>query len=298
MEFKANEVKAGLMILVSLAILVLFLIVIFGVDFGKKTVEYETYLLYVGGIEEGSLVKYGGLDVGFVKHITLPGPHGSKLALSLKIREKTPVRVDSEAYITSIGIMADPHIEISTGSPESPLLPPGSLIKSKEVPSFTQMAAPLGELNEQLQELLSRVVLIFDDQNRSHFASMLANMDNLVANGQDQLVGVMKNLENLSDELAVLTTNVNDLVQGNKQNFDETFSHLEKTTEEISQVMSSVRGTLSNLESTVNANGGSIVQIIQNLDSASQNFAEFTQRLKERPWLLVRKEAPPERDLR
>ena len=39
------------------------------------------------------------------------------------------------------------------------------------------------------------------------------------------------------------------------------------------------------------------VEIMENFQYASQNFEEFSRLVKERPWLLVRKDAPPERKM-
>jgi hypothetical protein len=36
---------------------------------------------------------------------------------------------------------------------------------------------------------------------------------------------------------------------------------------------------------------------MENFQYASQNKEEFTRTVKERPWLLIRKDAPPERKL-
>ncbi|HEX9653587.1 MAG TPA: MlaD family protein [bacterium] len=297
MEFKSNEIKAGLTIVVSAAILVAFLVVIFGVDFGKQTKDYQTYLKYAGGIQEGSLVKYGGMDVGYVNGITLPEGTDTKIHVKIRVDEKTPVRIDSKAFVTSIGIMTDQHIELSTGSLDSPLLPPGSVIESKEVLGFSQMAEPLGELNEQVQELLARVSDVFNEQNRAHLGNMLANFDNIMTQGQKQFLSVVQNLDNLTAHMASIGKDLNELMDKNKGNFDQTLGHLQKTTEETTKLIADLRETMSILENILSSNTTSIVDIMENFQYASQNMEEFTRIVKERPWLLIRKDAPPERKL-
>jgi phospholipid/cholesterol/gamma-HCH transport system substrate-binding protein len=294
---KSNEIKAGATIVVSAIILVAFLIVIFGVDFGEQTKEYQTYLNYIGGIQQGSLVKYGGMDVGSVTEIALPEGDNTRIRLKIKIDDKTPVRIDSKAFVTSIGIMADQHIEISAGSLNSPLLPAGSVIQSKEVLGFAQMAEPLGELNEQVQELLTRVSDVFNEQNRQHIGSVLANFDNIMTQGQKQFLSVVQNLDHLTAHMASISEDLNDLMDKNKGNFDQTLGHLQKTTEETTKLIADLRHTMSTLESILSANTTSIVDIMENFQYASQNMEEFTRTVKERPWLLIRKDAPPERKL-
>ncbi|MFQ5601884.1 MAG: MlaD family protein [bacterium] len=297
MNFKPNEIKAGLMIFISLTIFIVFLVVIFGIDVGEETKEYTTYLRYVGGISKGSLVKYGGMDVGVVSEIKLPDQIQSAITVKIKINQKTPVRVDSKAYVTSVGIMADQHIEISAGSLDADLLPQGSVLESKEVLSFTQMAEPFGELNEQLQEFMERVVSIFNDENRAHLNSVLAGVDSMITNGQSRFVNVMRNLENLTANLAAMSKEVEELLAHNKENFSETISHLDSTTKETTLLIAEMRQTLSLLENMMTDNSTNIVEIMENFQYASQNLEEFTRIVKERPWLLVRKAAPPERKI-
>ena len=123
MEYKSNEIKVGIMVFVGLAILFMFLIAIFSVDFGEESKEYTTFLAYVGGVSKGSLVKYVGMDVGSVTEINFPTAGQPKIEVKFNVSQDTPVRVDSRAYITSVGIMADPHLEISAGSLDADLLP-------------------------------------------------------------------------------------------------------------------------------------------------------------------------------
>lgn len=297
MEYKANEIKAGLLIVGSVAILVLFLVAIFGVHFGKNTKNYTTYLKNIPGITEGSLVKYGGMDVGFVTDISLPESGEPRIGLNLQVDVKTPVRVDSKAFVTSIGIMADQHIEISAGSADADFLSAGSVIEGKEVLGFPQMAEPLGELNSQLQELLVRVSNIFNDENQAHLSSMVTNLDSLIIEGQGQFLRLGSNVEGLTANLADLSSDLNALMDNNKDHLNETLEHLQEITEETRRLISDLHHTLTVFDKMLSVNSTSFVEIMENFQFASQNLEEFTRIVKERPWLLVRKAAPPKRKL-
>ena len=163
MNYKANEIKAGIMIFISFIVFVIFLVAIFGIDFGKKTNEYQIYLKYVGGISKGSHVKYMGMNVGEVTEITLPNNNETRIGIKLEADTKTPIKTDSRAFLTSIGLMSDQHIEINPGSPEAALLPSGSVIETKEVLNFAHMSETLGDLNNRTQILLSQVSDLFSD---------------------------------------------------------------------------------------------------------------------------------------
>jgi ABC-type transporter Mla subunit MlaD len=297
MEFKSNEVKSGLMIVASVIILSVFLVTIFGVDFSEDQKQYDTKLKYVGGIVRGSLVKFGGMDVGQVTGVLLPakGEEDTRIRVTLSVNPHTPIRVNSEAYVTSVGIMTDQHIEISPGSLDADLLPSGGTLGGKEVLSFTQMAEPLGELSGQVDELLSRFILLFNEQNRGHLSSALANVDTLLQGGKLNLLAMVENLEQLTTNLASLSDEMNSLLTNNRGNFNETLGHLEKTTEQTTQLIADLRSTLAVVENMMSSNTSNIGEIMENFQFASQNLEEFTRILKERPWLLVRKAAPPQR---
>ncbi len=298
-EYSSNEIKVGAMLVLGFGLLVVFIIAIFGVNWREQTKEYETFLRQIPGIEEGSLVKFGGMDVGHVSEISLPGnPQGEPLiSLKLKVDAKTPVRANSLAYVTSVSIMATQHIEISPGTPDVPLLPDGGVLQSKEVLSFTQMAEPFSEMSAKVEVLIERLSDVFNDQNRQHLASMISNMDKVMNEGGDRFIVLVENLERLTNNLSEVSQNLNVLMSDNKENFNETLEHLERTSRESSALIAEMRKSLNQFDKVVSANGATFVEIMENFQYTSQNLEEFSRIVKERPWLLVRKDAPPEREL-
>jgi phospholipid/cholesterol/gamma-HCH transport system substrate-binding protein len=299
MSYKSNEIKVGVMLLVTLVLFVVFLVAVFGIDFGKETKEYYTYLEYVGGIKPGSLVKYNGMDVGKVEEVTLPEnmENDNRILLKLSVSANTPVRRNSQAFLTSIGIMTDKHIEISPGSPDVPMLESGSFLESKEVLGFTQMAEPLGALSETAEELMTRLADIFNDENREHIATMLAEMDRVVSRGSGNIINMMNNLDSLTASLAGISTDLEGMLNDNRNNLDSTMTHIEETSRQTNELIGDLRMTLTQMRVMMSDNGANFAEIMENFQFASQNLEEFSRLIKERPWLLVRKSAPPEREI-
>jgi len=295
MDFQANEIKAGATIFFGATFLIIFLIAIFGISFGEETNEYQIYLNYIGGIDQGSLVKYGGMDVGTVSEIALPDNEKSGISLKIKVAQKAPVRIDSEAFVTSIGLMADQHIEISSGTPGAPLLQPGSVLKSKEVLNFMQMAEPLSEVSNQLQEMMDGLNALLGDKNRQHFSAMMANMDSLSNEGRTSFVKLSTNLETLTDRFAEVGKSLDELMA--RGGLEKSLENVENTTEEARLLITEIQNLVREFHGVVSSNGTSIADIMENFQVASQNLEEFTRIVKERPWLLVRKAAPPERKM-
>jgi ABC-type transporter Mla subunit MlaD len=86
-------------------------------------------------------------------------------------------------------------------------------------------------------------------------------------------------------------------MKNNRGNLEQTLGHLEKTTQETAELIADLRKTLSNVDNMMTANSASFIEIMENFQYASQNFEEFSRIVKERPWLLVRKAAPPDRKI-
>jgi len=299
MPYSSNEVKAGVIVLAGFGLLLLFLIAIFGIEFEENVKTYETHLQNVPGIVKGSLVKFGGMDVGEVTEVELPtaGDPKAMIGLKLKVDARTPVKENSVAFVTSVGIMADQHIEIAPGSLDSPFLPDGGTLQSKEVLSFMQMAEPFGDMSEKMETLIDRVSDLLNDENRGEIAQLLKNINGMVADGSDQMLVLMENLNTLTANLAQVSNELNDLMKGNRETFDGTVANLEATTRETAQLVSDLRTFMVQFENIVSTSGSNIGEIMENFQFASQNLEEFTRMVKERPWLLVRKSGPPKRKL-
>ncbi|MFQ5674742.1 MAG: hypothetical protein ACE5G1_02510, partial [bacterium] len=160
-----------------------------------------------------------------------------------------------------------------------------------------QMAEPLSALSDQVQELLSSMNQVLNAKNRKHLSSMVANMDSMLTDGRANFVKLSENLDAMTANLAAISGDLHDLLGRNQGRLDSTLNNIEVTTRETSQLITDLRATLAKFENLVSANGPSMVDIIENFQFASQNFEEFTRLVKERPWLLIRKDAPPKRKI-
>ncbi|MGH1365755.1 MAG: MlaD family protein [Calditrichia bacterium] len=297
MEYKSNEIKTGLMLVVSLALLTLFLVTIFGIGVGNSTNDYKLNLEYIGGITEGSLVKYVGMDVGQVTSIGLTDNEAAPIEVQIIVNEDIPVRVDSRAFITALGIMSENHIEISPGSNSSSLLPTESVIPTKEVAGFPQLAEDMGNITGELQTLMTQVNSFLGNDNQSHLTSIVGNMDTLMSDSRLQMSETVRNFRILSERLNKLTGSLDGTFNGNKGNIDGILANLKNSSDQSNELLSNMQLTLASLQTLIDSNNANVVEILDSYQISSQNLEDITRMLKERPWMLIRKAAPSERDL-
>jgi phospholipid/cholesterol/gamma-HCH transport system substrate-binding protein len=296
MSYSSNEIKAGAIIVTGLVVLGLFLVAIFGFNYGEETKEYRVNLDYVGGITKGSLVKFNGYNVGQVKEILLPSEENPKLQLVIAVDKDTPVRKNSVAYITSIGIMAEMHVEISAGDPTAPVLPPGSLIPGKEVPTLTRMSESMGELTEQMEALAQSVNDLFNEQNRARIAGILEGVETVVTRGQTPMLKTVEAMAQLTNDMKNISKNLDAITDTTGGKLVNVMENMETTTANAAKLVQELNESMKVFQTTVLANNQNLVEIMENFQSVSQNFEAFSKSIKQQPWLLIRKSAPPDRE--
>jgi phospholipid/cholesterol/gamma-HCH transport system substrate-binding protein len=297
MEYRSHEIKAGVLVIVGFLVFVAFLVAMAKIDWERKEKSYSARFSYIGGIERGSLVRFGGFLVGTVTDVYIAPDDKTKLEIKLTVDDRTPVRIDSEAFMSSINLMGDFYIEISTGSPSAELLPSGSVLRSRDVPSFTQLSGPLAEMSDQLETLLIRVNDLLCDENRAHISNLLASTDTLLDKSAGNIASIIANMNTLTVQLQSLGGKLDKMMANNNAVLETTLTQLNATLTRADTLLLALNRATLSLDGMVTHNQGSFYEAMQNLQDATQHFEQFSRSIKERPWNLVRKSNPPERKL-
>jgi phospholipid/cholesterol/gamma-HCH transport system substrate-binding protein len=121
METKANYLMIGGFVLgvLALAFIFVFWMSNFGGGGQRYMIVFESS---VAGLTSGSSVGFNGIRVGEVQSFALDPEDGRKVQVLVSVREDTPVRENSHASIQSMGLTGGSGIQITPGSPDSPLL--------------------------------------------------------------------------------------------------------------------------------------------------------------------------------
>lgn len=297
MEYKSSEVKAGIFIIASLIIFLAFLAVIIGMSSLEEKAEYQARFGYVGGIEKGSAVRFAGLPVGSVADVRLPANHFPGVEVVMEIEKNTPIRAGSRAFMTTIGIMGSFYIEISAGSPDDPLLPPGSFIQTEDVTAYAQLSGVASDAAEELTELLRRLNDLLNEGNRTELSQMIHSINQIAAVSERNLQQSLASVNSLVQETEGLIAALRAMVENNDQAITNSVAVLESTLVQSKASIDRLDLILKNVDESLIQNQGQYNQIIDNLNSLSENLDEFSRTVKEHPWTLVRKSYPPEREL-
>lgn len=297
MDYRSNEIKAGCLVVAGVVLLVIFLILISGLDLFKDKHIYYARFKYTSGVDVGSLVRYGGMEVGRVKKVSIAPEDNTLIQFMLEIGADVPVKTNSQAFITSIGIMGEEYIEISTGTPDAPLLPSNSLLPCKDVTPLMMLTDSFDQLSEKLSVTIDHLNQIIGKENQTQIQQLLANLNRLLEDNQRAIAALMTNSSNLVANLSHLSGQLDTMLVENQDGIARSIRQLEAALTQSQQLMLALQQTLTNADHLLTMQSSNYGQIMDNLQRTTQNLNEFSRSIKERPWSLIRKSAPPEREL-
>jgi phospholipid/cholesterol/gamma-HCH transport system substrate-binding protein len=186
METKANYLMIGGSVLGILAFAFIFIFWITNFASGGKQylIVFESS---VAGLTSGSSVGFNGIKVGEVRSFELDPEDARKVQVLISVADNTPVRENSKASIQSLGLTGGSGIQITPGTPDSPLL-----VATAETPIPTIAARRGGG-----QGLFDAAPAALN--NASAF---IERLDELVAANQDAITTSLTNIETLTNMLS------------------------------------------------------------------------------------------------
>jgi phospholipid/cholesterol/gamma-HCH transport system substrate-binding protein len=309
-----EEIKVGTFVAFAVVLFLAALIFVGGVNlFRKKKVVYTTYFKFAGGLEPGSFVRFGGLKRGTVHSAEIDPADSTRIRVRLLLKSGTPVRTNSRARISTLGFLGENYVEVSPGTSDAPLLPPGSEIPSMEIVQLADVFNNANNVtvnaNKLVNDLDSRIVVVADNasklidnlnsvvgpENRKHFNSVLANADSLLTDSRPRFDKTLANLETASGKLTPTIENANTTLSKTNALADHLDGVVVENRKEIHDVLlrlqtslGDARRLINNLDDTLINNRGNLDETLENIRITSQNLKEFSDTIKQRPFSLVR----------
>lgn len=108
----------------------------------ERRYTLHAFFSNIEGLNVGAPVRLAGTSIGSVHDITFSKDLASKkirVTMSLDARLQDRVREDSIASIGTIGLVGDKVLELTVGSPDKPILPPGATIASVDPPDYAKL---------------------------------------------------------------------------------------------------------------------------------------------------------------
>jgi phospholipid/cholesterol/gamma-HCH transport system substrate-binding protein len=176
----------------------------------KEFLFSPTYRLYapfenVSGLVNGAEVRVGGVHVGTVDHIQMPGKNKTKVTVVMDLETSTRnvVKKDSRASILTEGLLGSKYVSISYGSKNTEAVQDGDTIRSQPPIDFSDIIAKSSDILDSTKTTMQNLESISRKVNSGQGTmgrlvndkSIYENMNKTVAEAQ---AGVQSFQENMS----------------------------------------------------------------------------------------------------
>jgi len=316
-----EEIKVGVVVVVAALLFLVALVFVGGVNLlRKKKVEYTTYFKFAGGLEPGSLVRFGGFKVGTIKSASLDPEDSTRIRVVLEVDDGTPIHTNSKARISSLGFLGENYLEISAGTRDAGPLPAGSEIPTVEIVQLADVFNNVNNITVNATKLVNdlddRILALSDNanlliknlnevvspENKEHFGSVLANADGMLKVSRPHMEKTLANLETASGKLSPAIDNLNGTVSKANKLTDHLDAVVVENRKQIHDTLLRLQASLADaermindLDDTLGANRGNLDETLENIRATSENLKQFTDTLKQRPYSLIRIKAEKDR---
>ena len=311
-----SEVRAGVFVVLALAILVAGIIWIVGLTplRGPKA-TYEVSMKRSAGVRRGDRIRVSGIEVGRVKAIELRAGEEWPVLFHVAMDQDVGLTAGSSARITSDGLLGAPYLEILAGPSDANPLPPGSQIVGAEGGSIMGVLDGLGNATDRLPLLLDEATDLAAKLNRE-LGPLLGSLKMVLSDRNvDEISGALATLRPLLEEIGPRTSELVSRLDSVAAQIESGVSGVPALTDEVSALVGELRqaigpgggrlaGLLDSAESsfgtadgalaTIEGNSAELDAMLRDLREAAANLRSLSQTLKERPSLLLRYPRPPE----
>lgn len=318
----SNEAKVGLLVIVSLAIFVTTFLVVANVQLTGETHLYRTYFKYIGGLDEGNIVRFGGRKAGTVQSLRPWAEDMTRTEVVFSLRAEIPVNEDSVATIASLNALGQNYLEVMPGSIQAARIEPGGTVPSVEALTFSDLTRKVAEVADTAVDLMARVdlkmTMVADDihglmvnlqaisgeQNQRNIARMLESGNELLETQTPkidrittQISETLETVELVAADYRRLARTADETAASVTRTVEETREPLTESLAELQSTLEETRALVGDARALIVMNEGNIAQIVQNFRRASEEIEALSAELRQRPWTLIRSRPKPERQV-
>jgi phospholipid/cholesterol/gamma-HCH transport system substrate-binding protein len=191
-----NEFKTGLMLVIVLIMLAYFIFAAGSFRVGGKSYDIEVLFSFISGLRTNAPVRLCGAEVGKIQSIDILTSEKEKtqIAVTIDLDEGARVKEDAKFYISTLGLMGEKYIEITSGSKEADFLSEGAKVE--------------GEDPVQMEKLMSKAEVIADNLNETILSvkELSESTHHMVT--KEEVDTILQNLEQTSENFKYFSGDV------------------------------------------------------------------------------------------
>lgn len=290
MEPRAHHVLIGVFTLVVAVAAVLFSLWLAKAGQDAETRDYDiVFLEGVRGLSRGSAVQYNGLRVGEVRQLRLDPNDLQRVRAQVSIQASIPIHEDTQARLALAGITGQSVIELSGGTPNSPLLE----ASGDGLPMIVASPSPLAQLMAGGEEMMTQITKLLDNanaflsaENSKSLSASLQKLETLM--GQLSTAGegvpsLVKELSQASQQATTLLSSTQGLVD---RQGTQAMNAIQKSMEDFSRATQSLNKLLEQNSAAIGRGAQGLTEIepaLRELRQVLAGFRAVTARLEDNP---------------
>ena len=268
METRANYALIGAFTLAVIASAFMF---VFWFSGGEKVAGRKTYRIIftgsVSGLSRGAQVLFNGLRVGEVTSLGLMDEDPSRVAATVDIDARTPVKTDTHAQLEFTGLTGIASIALAGGGIATTALKAGP---AGENPVIYADKSDIANLLANVQSLTTKA------------DSILAKADSLLGEGDGSIKQTLKNAEIFSKALADNAGGVGEFLASAGdvgRALKPLTSKLDNLTGDVDLLVKAidpkrVAGIVEKIDTVLGDNGQNVSEILNNTNKFSRTLAD------------------------
>ncbi|ASC90409.1 MlaD family protein [Alcaligenes faecalis] len=290
MEPRAHHVLIGVFTLVVAVAAVLFSLWLAKAGQDAETRDYDiVFLEGVRGLSRGSAVQYNGLRVGEVRSLRLDPNDLQRVRAQVSIQAAIPIHEDTQARLALAGITGQSVIELSGGTPNSPLLE----ATGDNLPMIVASPSPLAqlmaggeELMTQISKLLENANTFLSSENSQSLSASLQKLEALMgqlSTASEGVPSLVKELSQASQQATTLLSSTQGLVD---RQGTQAMNAIQKSMEDFSRATQSLNKLLEQNSAAIGRGAQGLTEIepaLRELRQVLAGFRAVTSRLEDNP---------------
>lgn len=246
MKGVSKEFKVGAIVITAIALLIIGVNYLKGVDLFKTHREYYATYDRIDGLSEANPVVLRGFKIGMVKNIDLMEDGSGKLVVTFSVdNDKLQIPKDSKAKIFSSDFFGSKAIELILGD-------------------STVMAEPNTELVSEREEDIASAI-------RKELAPLKARTEELIS-GVDAIINNLNSV--FSDEATQGLPRAFESLQNSLETFEKISIKLDTTIAESRTRLRSILDNVASLTGNIEKSNEEITQVIHNFNAISDSLAK------------------------
>jgi len=298
MEIRREEIRTGLLVIVSIAIITLVLLAIGAPGVFKPTNTYRIYFDNAAGLNQGAPVLLAGRRIGQVTNLLSPVPVAERPEGYKNYETLVVVQVDRsadiynkvEVHMLQTSLLGQPVIDFTNGDETSGLATNGSYFVGIRAKDFT---AAISDAVDVIKNTVTPVA-IQAQKTMQELSSTADNLRKLTAPGSnvDQAVVQFRqfgdNLVRISATGSALQKSLNnfEMLTGSNGHLNQALANVDHLTNEILE-QDRIGKTLNNLQDTTRNLNNMVGSVGPRVEVITANLQEATDTVKRQPWRLI-----------